>query len=61
VTSGQSVQDSAYAGHGIEGQGLYINPKEKVVIVLWGAQSKPSGLEVINRDDFFNAVVATVK
>ena len=61
VTSGQSVQDGAYAGHGIEGQGLYINPKEKVVIVLWGAQSKPSGLEVINRDDFFNAVVAAVK
>ncbi len=61
VTSGQSVQDGAYAGHGIEGQGLYINPKEKVVIVMWGAQSKPTGLEVINRDDFFNAVVAAVK
>jgi CubicO group peptidase (beta-lactamase class C family) len=61
VTSGQSGEDGAYAGHGIEGQGLYINPKEKVVIVLWGAQSKPSGLEVINRDDFFNAVLAAVK
>jgi CubicO group peptidase (beta-lactamase class C family) len=61
VTSGQSVQDGAYAGHGIEGQGLYINPKEKVVIVMWGAQSKPTGLEAINRDDFFNAVVAAVK
>ncbi len=61
VTSGQSVQDGAYAGHGIEGQGLYINPKEKVVIVMWGAQSKPTGLEVVNRDDFFNAVVAAVK
>jgi CubicO group peptidase (beta-lactamase class C family) len=61
VTSGQSVQDGAYAGHGIEGQGLYINPKEKVVIVMWGAQSKPSGMEAVNRDDFFNAVVAAVK
>ncbi|GAB7524558.1 serine hydrolase domain-containing protein [Paraburkholderia sp. 2C] len=61
VTSGQSVQDGAFAGHGIEGQGLYINPKEKVVIVMWGAQSKPSGTEVINRDDFFNAVVAAVR
>ncbi|MFC0400067.1 serine hydrolase domain-containing protein [Paraburkholderia rhizosphaerae] len=61
VTSGQSVQDGAYAGHGIEGQGLYINPKEKVVIVMWGAQSKPGGMEVINRDDFFNAVLAAVK
>jgi CubicO group peptidase (beta-lactamase class C family) len=61
VTSGQSVQDGAYAGHGIEGQGLYINPKEKVVIVMWGAQSKPSGMEAVIRYDFFNAVVAAVK
>jgi CubicO group peptidase (beta-lactamase class C family) len=61
VTSGQSVQDGAYAGHGIQGQGLYINPKEKLVIVMWGAQSKPTGMEVVNRDDFFNAVLAAVK
>jgi hypothetical protein len=32
-----------------------------VVIVMWGAQSKPSGMEAVNRDDFFNAVVAAVK
>jgi CubicO group peptidase (beta-lactamase class C family) len=52
-----SVHQSAFAGIGIFGQWLYINPKENVVIVVWSARPKPTGANTINDSDFFAAVV----
>jgi CubicO group peptidase (beta-lactamase class C family) len=50
----------AFAAIGIIGQYLYIDPQEKVVIVAWGARSKPEGMEIIDDMDFFAAVVAAL-
>lgn len=33
--------DGAFSGKGIYGQYLYVNPKERVVIVVWSAYPKP--------------------
>lgn len=51
-----TVNDGAFAAEGIFGQAIYINPREQVVIVQWSAQTKPTGGEVVNSDDFFGAV-----
>jgi CubicO group peptidase (beta-lactamase class C family) len=56
-----SQRDSAYRGQGIFGQHLYINPKAKVVIVVWSAQTRPSGGARINDWDFFDGVVEALK
>ncbi len=59
--SGPSREDGAFEGRGIQGQGLYVNQKEKVVIVVWGAQSKPGGMSPIPVMDFYDGVVAALK
>ena len=51
-----TVSDGAFAAEGIFGQAIYINPREHVVIVQWSAQTKPTGGEIVNNDDFFGAV-----
>jgi len=61
TTSGQSALDKAFYATGIFGQNIYINQKEKVVIVTWGAQSKPTGAGVINNTAFFDAVVKALQ
>jgi CubicO group peptidase (beta-lactamase class C family) len=50
----------AFSAVGIFGQYLYLHPKEKVVIVAWGARSKPQGMDIIDDMDFFAAVVAAL-
>ena len=40
---------------GIFGQSIYVNPKEKIVIVVWSAQQKPTGSAVVSDVDFFAA------
>ena len=40
---------------------IYIDPKARVVIVIWSAQPKPTGKEVIPNSAFFDAVVAALK
>ena len=42
---------------GIFGQFIYVNPDEHVVIVVWSAQSKPEGMDIVDDQDFFAAVV----
>ena len=59
--AGPSRDDGAFYGTGIHGQGLYVNQKEKVVIVVWGAQSKPGGMAQVKVLDFYDAVVAALK
>jgi CubicO group peptidase (beta-lactamase class C family) len=51
----------AYLAEGIFGQYLYVNPKERVVIAVWGAQSKPEGMDIIDNLDFFGAVSAALR
>lgn len=51
------VHQGAFRATGIFGQGLYINPREHVVIAVWGARPKPSGAAAINENDFFAGVV----
>ena len=51
-----TVHHGAFSAEGIFGQAIYINPREQVVIVQWSAQTKPTGGEVVNSEDFFGAV-----
>ena len=59
--SGMLLDDHAYAGRGIFGQYLFVDPKEHVVAVVWSAQTKPSGQNVINEWAFFDAVVRALR
>ena len=56
-----SRRDGAYAAEGIFGQSIYINPAAQVVIVVWGAQQKPTGSAIINDWAFFDAVVDALR
>jgi len=51
----------AFSARGLFGQYIYINPLERVVIVVWSARSKPLDAEVVEDDDFFNAAVEALK
>lgn len=59
--SGPSAADGAFYANGIMGQQIYINRKEKVVIVVWGAQTDPAGNGTLPVVPFFDAVVAALK
>ena len=61
MAEGESRADGAFLARGINGQHIFINRKEKVVIVTWGAQPQPSGGAVISNAVFFDAVVAALK
>lgn len=56
-----SLQDHAYAATGLQGQNIYVDPVEKVVIVTFGAQPKPLNKDAINPMVFFDAVVDTLR
>ncbi len=53
--------ENAFFADGIFGQFIYLNPKEHVVVVVWSAQSKPEGMDIIDNLDFFGAVVAALR
>jgi hypothetical protein len=36
---------------------MYLNPAEKVVVIVWSARPKPTGSDSISDEDFFAAVV----
>ncbi|WP_313135506.1 serine hydrolase domain-containing protein [Paracoccus jeotgali] len=56
-----SIADKAFAAIGIEGQNIYINPTQNVVIATHMAQPKPEGKEPIDPMVFFDAVVAALE
>lgn len=59
---GPSHEAGAFEARGAGGQGIYINQKEKIVIVVWSAQSKIGGnVYPISNTDFYDAVVAALK
>jgi CubicO group peptidase (beta-lactamase class C family) len=51
-----TLHEDAFEAVGIFGQHIYVNPREQVVVVVWGALPKPTGKEVIEDSDFFAAV-----
>ena len=61
ATTAAGRRDSSFVAEGIHGQFVYINPAARVVIVLWGAQVRPSGDAPVSYDAFFEAVVAAVR
>jgi len=56
-----SINEGAFQALGIYGQHIYMNPRENVVIVVWGALPKPTGTEPILDEDFFAAATAAVR
>ena len=56
-----STNAGAYEAKGIFGQYIYVNPKEKVVAVMWGAQPKPTHQETIANEDFFAGVAEALR
>lgn len=61
IPKGDPIHDGAFQAEGIFGQHLYINRKEKVVIVVLSARPKPTGSTVVNDQAFFGAVVKALK
>lgn len=56
-----SKADDAFAAVGIQGQYLYVNPAERVVIAVTSAQPEPLGKEPVEAMAFFDAVVAAIE
>jgi len=56
-----STNDGSFQAIGIYGQHIYVNPREHVVIVVWGALPKPSGKETIADQDFFAAATEALR
>ena len=61
IPGGPSATDGAFYANGIMGQQIYIHRKEKVVIVVWGAQTDPRGAGTFAPGPFFDAVVVALK
>ncbi len=59
--SEDSGNAGAFKASGIFGQAIYINWREKVVIVQWCAQTKPTGGDNVDEDAFFAAVTLALK
>jgi CubicO group peptidase (beta-lactamase class C family) len=59
--SSGAANQGAFQALGIYGQHIYVNPRERVVIVVWGALPKPTGKEVIADEDFFAAATAALR
>lgn len=51
-----SIEDKAYAAIGIQGQYIYINPAEQVVIAVTAAQPEPLGKEPLDPLIMFDAI-----
>ena len=60
-TSPRQRRDNAFAAIGIFGQHIYINPAVHLVIVIWGAQTTPTGGAIIDDWTFFDAVAEQMR
>jgi CubicO group peptidase (beta-lactamase class C family) len=58
--SANPIHQGAFQAEGIFGQFIYINPRERVVIVVWSARPKPTGANTIDDADFFAGVVTAL-
>ena len=53
--------DGAYMTAGIFWQYIYINPKNDVMAIIWGAQPKATGKESVDVNAYFAALTNAVK
>jgi len=61
IPAGDPIHQGAFQGLGIFGQHLYINPNEKLVIVVLSARPKPdSSTHILNDESFFAAVARSL-
>jgi CubicO group peptidase (beta-lactamase class C family) len=56
-----SANEGAFMASGIFGQKVYVNPRENVVIVIWGALPKPTGKATIAESDFFAVAIQALR
>ena len=61
MPTGDPIHQGAFEARGIFGQHIYINPKEKLVIVVLSARPKPTGSTVLNDAAFFAAVARSLR
>lgn len=61
VPAGDPIHRGAFEADGIFGQHIYINPAEKLVIVVLSARPKPTGADVIDDHDFYAAVARALR
>lgn len=59
-TADNPVPPATFTAVGIFGQYLYLDPAERLVIVVLSAQSKPTHMDVVDDMDFFAAVTAAL-
>ena len=60
LPAGDSIHAGAFEARGIFGQYIYINPSERLVIVVLSARPKPTGSTVLDDAAFFAAVARTL-
>lgn len=58
IPAGEAIHQGAFQARGIFGQHIYINPNEKLVIVVLSARPKPDSSTHILKDESFFAAVA---
>lgn len=58
---GDVLHDGAFEAQGIFGQHMYINRKERVVVVVLSARPKPTGSTIVDDSAFFGAVVRALR
>jgi CubicO group peptidase (beta-lactamase class C family) len=56
IPKGDPIHEGAFQAQGIFGQHMYINRKEKLVIVVLSARPKPTGSTVVDDITFFGTV-----
>ena len=56
-----TIHEGAFEARGIFGQHIYVNPRERVVIVVWSALPKPTGRGAVRDEDFFGAVMEALR
>lgn len=61
IPAGDPIHEGAFEAIGIYGQHIYINQKEKLVIVVLSARPKPTGSTVLNDAAFFAAVARALQ
>ena len=62
IPDGDPIQQGAFEARGIFGQHLYLNPREKLAVVVLSARSKPDAVRSpISDTDFFGAVAQALQ
>jgi CubicO group peptidase (beta-lactamase class C family) len=56
-----TIHEGAFEARGIFGQHIYVNPKERAVIVVWSALPKPTGRVTVRDEDFFAAALESLR